>query len=75
VPIDHPQFGAYIAKTPAAKLPERARQCIGVVDIGSRSKNSRMWKLLTAKKGVVETLRNVCQEFCDRVVSSRQEKA
>lgn len=75
VPIDHPQFGVYMAKTPSAKLPERARQCIGVVDIGSRSKNSRMWKLLTAKKGVVETLRNVCQEFCDRVVSSRQENA
>jgi hypothetical protein len=69
LPIDHPDFSQPPDLGDTAPMPERCRQLIAVVTIGSTSLSARMKSLCKAKPSKDEykqlkQLRQRCQKFC-----------
>lgn len=71
LPIDHPEFGVS-DEAGTAPHPERCRQLIGVITIGSTNPTSKlktfcMPKLTPSQYREFAHLRDLCQEACDDI--------
>jgi hypothetical protein len=71
LPIDHPQFAKYLTmKGLKGEKPERARQCIGVINIGSRTRTTNLRKTRT-DTSVIAAVSDLCQDFANRAMISK----
>jgi hypothetical protein len=66
LPIDHPGFANYLASNDLGH-PERSRQCIGIINIGSRARTTNLGKVRT-KTSVISVVSDLCQDFCNRAM-------
>jgi len=71
LPIDHPDFGVS-DEAGTAPHPERCRQLIGVITIGSTDPTSKLKvfcapKLTPSRYREFARLRDLCQEACDEI--------
>jgi hypothetical protein len=69
IPINHPGLLDYLTerKSPSP-IPELSRQCVGVLDVGSRSAKTKMLRLLERKGEAVPGFTALCQEWCQSVI-------
>ncbi len=65
VPLDHPEY----AQTSEVSSPDRCRQLVGVLTIGSSRRASKLNEFLTTEpRKAVAALRSRCQQLADNMV-------
>lgn len=66
IPSDHPNFADYLAhRNLGHVMPERARQCIAVFNIGSRSDDTKIGEVVGRNPNTVDDLGTICQKYCN----------
>jgi hypothetical protein len=73
IPVDHPNFADYLDRRNFGHvMPERARQCIAVFNVGSRSGDTRMGEIVGGQPSAVDDLGTICQKYCNLMLESKR---
>jgi hypothetical protein len=74
IPINHPALLRYLSRRRDSSRLELSRQCVGVLDVGSRSPKTKMHKLFERRGADVPEFTAFCQQMCKHVILSAGEK-